>query len=540
MALDGIFISKLSEELNNKLSYGRVDRIDGINKTDFVFYIRKPGITYPLFLSISYNNPSIFISPTKMEKPETPSSFTMFLRKRLEGSFLKEIYQYNSDRIIMIKFDRKDDLEGLLEYTLVLELIGRFSNLLLLDEKGNIIEAIKQLSVLETSSRAIMKGLKYEAPLNEKIPSYEYDLIEKRFMNLDDIYENNLVSSISGISPIIAKYIINEFKSNKLSFIDNYKTIINKYDPVLSNNDYYFFNIFNKDVKHLDDLSNVLYQYYKTNIEEKTLKENNSKIYQVVSSNIKRLEKKIIKLETELEKDKNSDIYKLYGELLLANIHMNHPRENTIKVLNYYTNEYIDIPIDSVKSIKDNSNQYYKKYKKSKVAISHIEEQLTISKKELDYFKLISYQLKQASLKDILEIRNELILNGYLKNKVPVNKKKIKPNFETHIINDTKIYVGHNNIQNDYLTHTLANRDDLWFHIKDGHGSHVIVSGDNKYNEEIIRKAAELAAIHSEAKLSSNIPVDYTQVKYIKKVPGTKGSFVTYTNHKTIYININN
>lgn len=537
MALDGMFIGKLALELKEKLVGGKIDQIDGLNKTDYSFKIRANGSTYNLYMSVSYNNPTIFISPKKFEKPLVASSFTMFLRKYLEGGYIKDIYQYMNDRVVMIDIDLKNDFEGLEKRTICLELIGRFSNLLILDGDFKIIEAIKQLSVLETNSRGIMKGLKYEALKNDKISPDNKEEINKIFSKISNLDSKTIVDTISGISPSLAKYLIKSYKDSDLDFYSFFKGETDKFSPVLKGeSDYYYFDIYDENVTHFDTLSDLLFEYFVRNAEAKILKDNNQEVYKCVSSNIKRLEKKLGKLKEEHEKDENADELRLKGELLLANSNNDLPRGSTVEVLNYYTNDYIDIKIDPSKTIKENSQQYYKKYRKAKVGIEYVEREIDIAKNDLDYFKTIEYQLSKASLKDLLEIRDELIENGFIHYKEKTFKKKQKPNYIKLNYSGCDILIGKNNIQNEYITHTLGKKDDLWFHVKDDHGSHVIVSGENKYSEDVIRFASKQAAIYSNSSNSSSVPVDYTEIKYLKKVPGKKGSFVTYKKYKTIYI----
>ena len=537
MALDGMFIGKLVSELKNKLVGGKIDQIDGLNKTDYSFKVRANGESYNLYMSVSYNNPTIFITPFKFEKPVVASSFTMFLRKYFVGGYIRDIYQYNDDRVIMIETDLKNDFEGLEKRTICLELIGRFSNILILDQDFKIIEAIKQLSVLETNSRGIMKGLKYEALKNEKISPNDKEKINEVFSKIANLEPNILVDRVSGISPSLAKYLIEKYKESNLDFYSFFKEETDKINPVLKGGiDYYYFNIYGGEVENYDSLSNLLYEYFKRNAEAKILKDNNQEVYKCVSSNIKRLERKIGKLKEEKIKDENADELRLKGELLLANSNNDLSRGSNARVLNYYTGEYIDIQIDPSKTIKENSQLYYKRYRKAKIGVEYVERELSIANSDLEYFKDIEYQLLKASLKDLLEIKDELIDNGFIHYKEKTFKKLQKPNFIKKSFNDCDIYIGKNNIQNEYITHKLAKKDDLWFHVKDDHGSHVIVCGMNKYEEETIRYAALEAAIHSNSSNSSSVPVNYTEVKYLKKVPGRKGSFVTYKKYKTIYI----
>ncbi len=538
MSIDGILVLKLVDELKEKLINGRIDTIDGINKTDFCFKVRIPGVTYSLFISISYNNPTIFITKEKFEKPQVASSFSMYLRKHLEGGYIRDIYQYNNDRVVMIDIETSNEFDGTSKKTIVIELIGRFSNLLILDNDKRILEAIKQLSVLENNSRGIMKGLKYEPLKNDKLSPFDKERINEIFSNNYNLDEATLINNISGMSKPLAHYLIESYKESNDDFYTFFSSEINKYDPVIKNTDYYYFNIFNKEMEHMPTISDVLYKFYLDNAATKTLKDNNADVYRCIQSNLKRVTKKLGKLEDELEKDKNADDLRLKGELLLSIAYRSDiERTSVMEVLNYYNNEYIDIDIDPAKSLKDNSQQYYKKYKKSKLAIEHIEREMNIAQTEKEYFELLKYQLSNTTLKDLLEIKDELISNGYILEKD--NRKKIKnkkPNYLKIEYDDCLIYVGKNNIQNDYITHVIGKKDDLWFHVKADHGSHVVVSGENKYNEDVIRYAANLAAQYSDSKDSSSVPVDYTEIKNLKKVPGKKGSFVTYKKNKTIFI----
>ena len=539
MSQDGFFINKLAIELNNTLKGGRVDNIFDLNKSDYVLDIRVPGNSYYLYMSISYNNPTIFLTKERFEKPNAVSNFTMLLRKYLIGSYIESISELKFDRVVKISFDKRDDLLGNKNISLVLELIGRFSNLLLLSEDDTIIDAIKQLSVLENNSRGIMRGLKYIPLLNDKLSPTDEKEISKIFNNNENLYPKKLVETISGMSPTLAEYLINNYKNSNDNFYDYYQRTVSSYKPTLTSNDFYFFDIFDSSSKeYFNDLSSLLYENYKRNALSKILKDNNHKIYQTVSSNIKRLKKKLINLNEDLKKDLASDDLRIKGELLKANAYIDYPRSSNITLYNYYNNEDLNIPIDPSKSLIDNANIYFKKYKKAKSAIEHLNTQIKLAEDELEYFNLINYQLNDATLKDIKEIESELINNGYIKTKVYPSKKKnnLKPNYLEIKYEGVRILVGKNNLQNEYITHKIARKDDLWFHVKDAHGSHVLVVGENKDNENVIRKAAYLAASYSEAKDSSSVPVDYTLVKYIKKIPGRKGSFVSYTHNKTIYI----
>ena len=346
-----------------------------------------------------------------------------------------------------------------------------------------------------------------------------------------------MVDNISGISPILANYLIEKFKNSSLDFYSFLSIELNSFKPVYTRKDYYYFDIFEGEKYEFSTLSELLYRYYKDNAEDKILRDNNQEIYRTIYNNLKRIDTKLIRLNDDLLKDENADDLRLKGELLLSTQNINDKnRSSSITVFNYYTNQMEDIAIDPSKTIKENSQIYYKKYRKAKLALEHVKREIDLANKEKEYFELLKFQLTKATLKDLIEIKNELINNSYIFSKESNSKKKQKPNFLRIEYEGSVIYVGKNNIQNDYITHTVAKKDDLWFHVKGYHGSHVVVSGDSKYSESVIRYAANLAAKYSDSKDSSSVPIDYTEIKFLKKVPGYKGSFVTYKRYKTIYI----
>lgn len=399
MPIDGMFVGKLAQELNHSLTGGRVDAIDALNKTDYVFQIRVPGQTLFLYLSVSYNNPTIFATPSKFEKPTTASSFAMLLRKHLYGAYVIEVNSLNHDRIIEIDFEAKNEMLGSEKKALVIELIGRFANLLLLDSNRKIIDAIKQLSVLENNSRGIMRGLEYTPLLNNKMSPEDEKGINERFGLNENLFSKNIVDSISGISPSLANYLISKYTTSKDDFFSFFKKETNAFDPVMTDKDYYYFNIFSDNADHYKTLSDLLFAYYQKYAQEKILRDNNAVVYQTVSNNLKRVTKKLVKLSDDLENDKNAEELRLKGEILLANIGSNIPRSSSVTLDNYYDGSKITIQIDPAKSIKDNSNQYFKKYRKEKIAIEHLSSQIQLAQDEKEYLELLSYQLEKASLK---------------------------------------------------------------------------------------------------------------------------------------------
>ncbi|MDE7213649.1 MAG: NFACT RNA binding domain-containing protein, partial [Anaeroplasmataceae bacterium] len=283
-------------------------------------------------------------------------------------------------------------------------------------------------------------------------------------------------------------------------------------------------------------LSNLLDEVYYQADNQSKIKSKTNDLVSFIERQIHKNEKKIKKLQTEAIEASHAEEYKIKGELLLSYPNLK-AKESKVSVFNYYTNQEEIIDLDSKYDIITNSQKYYKKYQKTKTAVHYIDEQLKLAESEIEYFKILLAQLKCASINDAIEIKQELIENRYLLDTPIKAKKKAKPNFLTYIVDDVFIYVGKNNLQNEYLTHKLAKPNDFWFHVQNASGSHVIVS-TNELTENLCRTAAMLAANYSSLNESSSIPVDYTQIRNIKKIPGKRNCFVTYTKQKTIYIDI--
>lgn len=534
MPLDGLLLYKLCEELNLVVG-GKINKVLEVSESDYIFQIRSNFKNYNLLLSASNQYFRIHLTTKKYEYPLVPKAFTMLLRKHLEGSIILDIKTLMCDRVIEIKVKGVNEIGDIKYTSLYLELMGKDSNIILV-KNGIIIDAYKKENSIE-SKRTIFPNAKFIPYINEnKIDSTTISIEEMKNLMSNVIDSKDLQKTFNGLSYKTANYIMNNLNpSNTLYSLihDNFKTV-----SFLDNNklDYYFSNIGYNKVKEYESISLMLDDIYYDKALKERVKEKSSNLFQTIKSKIKRLEEKISKLQTELDQALNLDTFKLYGELLLQYVN-NKEKNDEIKAFNYYTNTDIIIPLDKKYNIIDNSKLYYKKYQKAKNAIAHINEQLNISKDELDYFNIIYQQLQSANISDILEIENELVEQKYIKKSQNKKKKKVKTKILTyHLDDDTKIYVGKNNIQNEIITHKIAKYNDTWFHVKDAPGSHVVISKSGLLNERDIRTAAMLAAFYSTYKDSSSVAIDYTMIRYIKKIPGKKACFVTYTNQKTIYI----
>lgn len=538
MSFDGVLLEKLHKEIEF-LKTGRISKINESGDTDFILTIRKERINYQLMLSFSSDFSRIHLTNRIYDSVQTPKSFTMLLRKHIEGYFIDDILTYECDRILYFKLSGYNELSDLNHKYLICEVMGRYSNLILTDENYIIIDALKHDGVGEYN-RTILPNAKYEFPLNNKINplSLNKDEMDKIFKEKNPNNPKELMNLFNGVSLNLAYPVFNNDFHNDSFY--NYLHLDNK--PVTFTNfkgktDFYYYPLEGNIIKEYNSISELLDDfYYQADLRAKVkLKTNDLSTF--VKRQITKYEKKIEKLEQELLDTLKADKLKLYGELLLSVPNMK-DKKKEVTVLNYYNNDYVTIPLDPKFTILENSNKYFKKYQKLKSSVTYIHEQMDIAKNEIEYFKVIDYQLKDVSINDALEIQKELIEGKYLFKNIPnKNKKKEKPKLLTYVLdNDTLITVGKNNIQNEYLTHKLAKPNEMWFHIKDAPGSHVVVHKSEELTEEEIRTAANIAAYYSTYQDSSSVAVDYTKIRNIKKIPGKRACFVSYTHQATIYV----
>lgn len=531
MAFDGVFLHFMVDELKNNLLNGKINKIQQISLNDIVFTIRNNSQNLQLLISTMPESSRVQITNLNYDKLAFPPTFNMFLKKRLLNGKIINIDQFENDRVILFKILSVNDIKDKIEINLIVELFGKGSNIIITDQDYKILESLKHIPPFSESDRTIYPGVEYKFPKQSKLNPFSVDC------NYELLNPKDIVNKFQGISPKLANLL---FDNNILlkGYFNNLEILPNIYEIDAKK---YYTIIKNKNtIKQFDSLSELLDSYYEQKEKSARLKQKSKDLEIIIKREIEKNIKKINKLQNDLDKAKNYDIYKQSADLIYMNIHNIKKGQTNINTINIFdNNSEISIQLDPQKNAVDNANLYYSKYRKSKSAIDHINKQLDLTNKEIEYFELLKDQLTFANFYDVIEIRDELISNGYIK-KREKNKsfsKKKKPNFETYITEDNfRIYVGKNNIQNEYLTHKEANRNDFWFHAKDIPGSHVILQGDKKISENAIRTAAILAAYHSKAKYSSSVPVDYTLVRNIKSIPGKKKCFVTYDNHKTIYI----
>ncbi len=533
---DGIFLNKMLKELNI-LKTGRINKINESGDTDFIITIRANYNNYNLLISASSNFSRVHLTEKNYDFPAIPKSFTMLLRKHIGGFFIKDIYTHSSDRVLVFSLEGFDELAYKKEYFLIAEIMGRYSNIILTDNNYEIVDSLKHDGIGEYN-RTILPHATYTFPESDKLNPFDYNhdelinIINSKKLETPKDYMN----TFNGVSFSIAEPIF--INDNHAENFYNYLNIEIKPSVILNfkeKKDFYY-NPFNSNVvKSYESLSLMLDDYYYQEDLNAKIKLKTNDLSSFINKEIKKLENKLIKLNKELNNTDEAETFKLYGELLLSAPNLK-DKQKSIEILNYYNNELVKIPLDIKYTILENSNKYYKKYQKSKNAITYINEQIEKANNEITYFKSLSFQISISNINDALEIKEELINNKYLFDKENKNKKKLKPKLLTYDLGDAFISVGKNNLQNDYLTHKLAKPNELWFHVKDAPGSHVVLHKSEDITEEEIRTAALIAAYYSTMGESSSVPVDYTKIKNLKKVPKIKGSFVTMTHQKTIYI----
>lgn len=533
MSIDGCFIHYLTTELNKEILNFKINKIYQPAPLEIVLQLRGKNetgliVNKQLLISSKLDHPRIHLLTKKISNPEVPNNFCMLLRKYIERGVIKEIKQYQNDRLIELHINAYNELDDENTFILIFEIMGRNSNIILLNSENTIIDALRKLPPSFDNLRTIIPHAKYNYPsstksinpFNKEIPLLLDNLqgVSKQLLNtLNELDNSNILSFLNQeIKPVIFK------TEKKLDF----------YAYPLSN-DY-------EVISTHQTLSEMLEEYYNESL--KTVNYNAVELEKTIQKELKKANIKLSNLTLDLQKAKENLKYSNIGILLQSNLYKVKKGDTKVIVLDYFNNnEELEINLNPLLDPSSNLKAIFNKAKKASIAIVEVKKQIDIVLKEIEYLNTILFQLSIADNKDLEEIKLELSLNGYLKSNQKYKKKQQKIEFITYKVDDILIYVGKNNTQNDYLTHKIASSNDYWFHTKNLPGSHVIVKiPENDPNfimsEKLIRAAANIAAYYSTGKTSSSVPVDYTKVRYLKKVPGMKGSFVTLQNQKTIYI----
>ncbi|KUO52453.1 MAG: hypothetical protein APF76_05310 [Desulfitibacter sp. BRH_c19] len=572
MAFDGITMNAINQELQQKISEARIDKIYQPNPGEIVLHLRKYRESFKLLVSAHPVYARICITKKTFDNPKSPPLFCMVLRKHLEGGKILSIEQLSFDRVLKISIENHTEIGEIAQKTLIIEIMGKHSNLILLNEHENkIIDSIKKVSYGTSQYRQVLPGVEYISPpyqdkLNILEISQEQFSTKLLAQEMTLPMEKALLNTIMGLSPILATQLAAKvnLKGTILEYCGDYELNLiwqsviylkdtiqtNSYMPIIlldKNEQYRGFSpinvpeYHNEQVLHLKSINETVDEYYDWLLKNSHFVSKKSNLQNSISKEIKRCEKKLgIQLLT-VQESKNSQQDKIFGELLTANMHLVKRGMDEIQVADYYhDNTPVTIKLRSELSPAENSQRYFKRYNKAKNAAKKAAVQAQHSREELDYLESLDFWLSETnSHGDFAQIEQELNESGYLKLKNKLDKKdKAKPIPNTFITTEGyKILVGKNNKQNDWLTFKVAKDGDLWFHAKDIPGSHVILKLEGGgITDDIIKKAALLAAYHSKGKYSANLPVAYTQIKNVKKIKGAKPGLVTYENYKTVYV----
>ena len=538
MSFDGFFLHHMVEELRSELVNGRIQKINQPFEQELVLQIRSNRQSHRLLLSAHPVFGRIQLTQTTFENPAQPSTFIMVLRKYLQGAVIESIEQVENDRIVEITVSNKNEIGDHIQATLIIEIMGKHSNILLVDKSSHkILEVIKHVGFSQNSYRTLLPGSSYIAPPSTESLNPFTVQDEKLFeiLQTQELTAKNLQSLFQGLGRDTANELESILVSEKLSTFRNF--FDQKTKPYLTETSFSPIPFKNSVGEPFTSLSDLLDTYYKDKAERDRVKQQASELIRRVENELQKNRHKLKKQEKELEATENAEEFRQKGELLTTFLHQVPNDQDQVTLDNYYTNQPITIALDKALTPSQNAQRYFKRYQKLKEAVKYLTELIEETKATILYLESVETVLNQAGLEEIAEIREELIQTGFIRRKQreKIHKRK-KP--EQYLASDGKtiIYVGRNNLQNEELTFKMARKEELWFHAKDIPGSHVVISGNLNPSDEVKTDAAELAAYFSKGRLSNLVQVDMIEVKKLNKPTGGKPGFVTYTGQKTLRV----
>jgi len=538
MSFDGFFLHHMVEELRTELLNGRIQKINQPFDQELVLQIRSNRQSHRLLLSAHPVFGRIQLTETTFENPAQPSTFIMVLRKYLQGAVIESIEQIENDRIVEITVSNKNEIGDDIQATLIIEIMGKHSNILLVDKSNHkILEVIKHIGFSQNSYRTLLPGATYIAPPSTEALNPFTIKDEKLFeiLQTQELTVRNLQSLFQGLGRDTANELENLLVNDKLSNFRNFFKQETK--PCLTDKSFSCVAFSNCINEHFSSLSQLLDTFYKDKAERDRVKQQASELIRRVENELQKNRQKLKKQEIELLATENAEEFRQKGELLTTFLHQVPNDQDQVILDNYYTNQPITIALDKALTPNQNAQKYFKRYQKLKEAVKYLTELIEETKATILYLESVETVLNQAGLDEIAEIREELIQTGFIRRRQreKIQKRK-KP--EKYLASDGKtiILVGRNNLQNEELTFKIARKEELWFHAKDIPGSHVVISGNLNPSDEVKTDAAELAAYYSKGRLSNLVQVDMIEVKKLNKPTGGKPGFVTYTGQKTLRV----
>ncbi|WP_168121959.1 NFACT RNA binding domain-containing protein [Paenibacillus sp. HB172176] len=572
MALDGIVVRAIAHELQRCIG-ARIHKIHQPSSQELVFGIRGNGVNGRLLLSANPTYPRIHWTTAAYVNPLEAPMFCMLLRKHCEGGVIESVKQIGRERILHIAIRHRDELGDTSSKRIIIEIMGRHSNIILIDEAtGLILDGIHHVTPAISTYRIVMPGSAYTAPpeqdkvdplsITERHAFWEQLAAPKQ--GAESSWQNRLVGAFSGFSPLLAKEIVYravqsskadmELEEQPEALWEAFRSLNqlfeeHHYEPVLVENGETGKASFSvTQLTHIpgetiryESVSDLLEAFFGDKAERDTVKQRAADLIRFVQNEKSKNVSKIKKLEETLKEAKDAEKYKVLGELLTAYMHQINKGDTSVELINFYDEEQatVSIELDPQLSPSENAQRYFRRYTKHRNSLAVVAEQMEIADKEIHYFEGLLQQLESASLADIGEIRDELVAEGYMKEKHrrgPKRKKAMRPALLCYTSSEgIPIYVGKNNTQNEYVTNRLAAPSDTWLHTKDIPGSHVVIKATN-FGNPTLEEAAMLAAHYSQARASSMIPVDHTLIRHVRKPSGAKPGFVIYDHQKTLFI----
>jgi len=566
MSFDGMVTYAAVKEFRDKLTLGKIEKIYQPQPEQLLFNIHTKQGKQKLFISSAGNHSATYLVNETPENPPEPPVFCMVLRKHLSAARISDIVQHENDRIIEIIMETVNELGFSVNKKLIIELMGKHSNILLIDmATDKIIDSIKHVSIDVNRARQILPGKAYQyPPAQEKTPFTEITADDMQRLTSSELQpERAIMSEVQGISPALAEsiaaagnasgdpdvcdpdvcfdelrsiiYSIDAGEPSPVVYVDETGKPVDFHITPLTvyENSY--------DAVEFDTFSEAAAYFFSHRESSNTIKQKSNDLMRVVKAHLDKLKLKTQRLNEDLVKAENSEKYRIYGELLTANLHLAKPGSSSITVLNYYDGSQLDIPLDPKFSPSKNAQNYYKKYGKSKTAVKEKKAQLEEVGREIEYLEsVVSFIDRAASIEEIDLIKQELIESGFIRFRKTrkEQKKASKPKPYSYTISSGKtVLVGRNNKENDWLTLKKASGTDMWFHTKDIPGSHAILflEGTEPTEKDLFETAA-IAAFHSKGADSENVPVDYTKVRHVKKPSGAKPGMVIFYHNRTLYV----
>ncbi|HFU6789437.1 TPA: NFACT family protein [Streptococcus agalactiae] len=537
MSFDGFFLHHLTNELQEQIEKGRIQKVNQPFDHELVLTIRNNRRNYKLLLSAHPVFGRIQTTEANFQNPQNPNTFTMIMRKYLQGAVIETIQQIENDRILEIIVSNKNEIGDHIKATLVVEIMGKHSNIILIDKNEHkIIESIKHVGFSQNSYRTILPGSTYIAPPKTKAIN-PFDISDQTLFELlqtNDLSPKNLQQLFQGLGRDTALELSHCLKDNKLN--DFRQFFSREYYPSLTEKSFSAVQ-FSSSHETFQSLGQLLDYYYQEKAEKDRIAQQANDLIHRVQSELEKNIKKLAKQQDELLATENAEEFRQKGELLTTYLSMVPNNQDVVVLDNYYTNQTIEISLDRALTPNQNAQRYFKKYQKLKEAVKHLKGIISDTENTITYLESVETSLNHASMEDINDIREELVETVFIKRRAHDKQhKRKKP--EQYLASDGKtiILVGRNNLQNDELTFKIARKGELWFHAKDIPGSHVLIRDNLNPSDEVKTDAAELAAYYSKARLSNLVQVDMIEAKKLNKPSGTKPGFVTYTGQKTLRV----